>query len=111
MPYRPVAKNRKNIGIIYRLTAAVARKYGVRSDGAYAIGAFYTVNIDKGVWALSEGVWYQPIDPEKITRRKISEEDINLFICGIEDGRSFSYGSGTDVSWERIPEEEALQLP
>jgi hypothetical protein len=37
--------HRRNIkGVIDPLTAAVARIYGIRSDGAYPIGAFYTVN-------------------------------------------------------------------
>jgi hypothetical protein len=73
-------------GVSYPLTAAVARLYGIRSDGAYAIGAFYTVNIDAGMWRHAGGVWYQPIKPDAIDSRSIREEDMQRFVAGITTG-------------------------
>ncbi|MBL8442879.1 MAG: hypothetical protein JNK52_02415 [Zoogloeaceae bacterium] len=112
MPYRPTAIFRKNIrGVIYPLTAAVASIYGIRDDGAYPIGAFYTVNIDSDVWEHLGGIWYRPYDSTKITERNIKPEAINLFINGINHGNNTVLASGKMVTWEQIPRSEALQLP
>jgi len=112
MPFRPTAIHRKNInGVIYPLTAAVARTYGIRDDGAYPIGAFYTVNIKREVWRHAGGVWYCPIDAPRIENRSIREEDIELFQHGIATGAETTLRSGISVYWEEIPVEEASQLP
>jgi len=112
MPFRPTSIHRKNIkGVIYPLTAAIARMYGIRNDGAYPIGAFYTVNIDRMVWRYTGGIWYQPTNPESIENRIIREEDIELFFNGIANGEDVQLRSGTIITWEEIPEEQASLLP
>ena len=112
MPYRPTAAHRKNIrGVIYPLTAAIAQRFGVRGDGAYPIGAFYTVNIDSTVWRAAGGIWYTPINPDDIEERNIRDEDIDLFILGIAQGQHTQLRSGKIVTWEAIPDAAASQLP
>jgi hypothetical protein len=109
MPWRPAPPHRRNIrGVIYPLTAAIARIYGIRSDGAYPIGAFYTVNIDRSVWRPVGGIWYLPIEAEKIEGRSISEEAIERFCAAITSER---LPRGTGIDWEAIPDDEAAQLP
>lgn len=97
--------------MIFPLTAAITRMYGVRGDGAYPIGAFYTVNIDAGVWRWVEGVWYVPTDPEHLNRRSIWEADVDAFVTGIVSGDAIVLPSGRAVTWEAIPAEVASQLP
>lgn len=112
MPFRPTAPHRRNIkGVIYPLTAAVARTFGIRHDGAYPIGAFYTINIDTGIWAPAGGIWYLPTHPSHIEERSVPEEDIDIFVSGITRGTSVVLRSGRVVLWEPIPAEEASQLP
>lgn len=109
MPWRPTPPHRRNIrGVIYPLTAAIARTYGVRADGAYPIGAFYTVNIDNTVWRPAGGIWYLPIDADKIESRNISEEAIERFCAAITSERS---PLGTGINWEAVPDSETAQLP
>lgn len=112
MPFRPEARYRKNIrGVIYPLTAAVAQTYGVRDDGAYPIGAFYTVNIDSKIWLPAGGIWYRPIEPDKILSRDIRDEDTDIFIIGIATGDTTVLRSGKSIDWEQIPDTEAEKLP
>lgn len=112
MPYRPTAQYRRNIkGVIYPLTAAVALTFGIRRDGGYPIGAFYTVNIDAGIWRPAGGIWYVPINPNKISSRNIREEAIFDFCGSISDGRNVILQSGSVITWEVIPDTEAIQLP
>lgn len=112
MPYRPTAPSRKNIrGVIYPLTASVAEIYGIRADGAYPIGAFYTVNIDNTVWEHVGGIWYRPYTTSNMEGRPIQEEDIEMFSYSIVNGSSLTLRSGKRVEWEAIPESEARQLP
>ncbi len=112
MPYRPTAEHRRNIkGVIYPLTAAVARRYGIRSDGAYPIGAFYTLNIDNRIWSNVGGIWYRPNDPQAVEARNVEEEDINLFLSAMETGEPTTLRSGKIVTWEPIPQAEASELP
>ncbi len=85
--------------------------FGIRSDGAYPIGAFYTVNIDSRVWRHVEGVWYLPINPEDIESRNIRDDDIVQFITGITTGEDTRLRSGRTVTWEFIPVADASQLP
>lgn len=113
MPFRPKPEFRRNVnGVILPLTAAIARVYGIRkSDGAYPLGAFYTDKIDPRVWMPVGGIWYRPIDPEKVAGRRISEERIELFADGIISGREITLNNGTVISWERIPDDVSEQLP
>jgi hypothetical protein len=112
MPYRPLPAHRRNVrGVIYPLTAAVARLYGIREDGAYPIGAFYTVNIDSEVWEHVDGIWYRAYHPEKIADRNIREEDIELFLGAILSGHTTILRSKKPVQWEPIPEPEVSALP
>lgn len=112
MPFRPTPPHRRNVsGVIYPLTAAIARMFGIRQDGAYPIGAFYTVNIDTGVWIPAGGIWYLPRHPSDIEGRSVREEDIDNFLAGIASGRCIVLRSGKAVSWESIPAAAALQLP
>lgn len=112
MPYRPTAPNRKNIrGVIYPLTASVAEIYGIREDGAYPIGAFYTVNIDNSIWENVGGIWYRPYSSTDVEGRSIREEDIEIFCNAIVSGGPITLRSGRVVEWEAIPESEAGQLP
>lgn len=112
MAFRPTAEHRKNVnGVIYPLTAAVRQVFGMRSDGAYPIGTFYTVNIDNFIWQPVDGIWYRPFDSESIEQRSIREEDIERFVAGITTGEETVLRSGIRVTWERVPSEEAAQLP
>jgi hypothetical protein len=112
MPYRPTAVHRRNIrGVIYPLTASVAQIYGIREDGAYPIGAFYTVNIDSTVWEHISGIWYRPYTPIDVEGRSIREEDIKLFSNAVINGGPITLRSGKRIDWELIPETEAGQLP
>lgn len=111
MPYRPTPIHRKNIwGVIYPLTASVAAICGIRGDGAYPIGAFYTVNIDSSIWEHIDGIWYRPYHPADIEGRVVREEDLELFSNAILSGDTITLRSGKRVDWERIPEAEANQL-
>lgn len=113
MPFRPGPQHRRNIrGVIYPLTAAIHHVYGVRSsDGAYPLGAFYTVNIDSTIWQHTGGIWYRPIDPEDIENRNINVETMGLFVESIATGQNVQLPSGTIVNWEHIPDTLAQQLP
>jgi hypothetical protein len=113
MPFRPNPEFRRNInGVVLPLTAAIARVYGIReSDGAYPLGAFYTENIDTRVWLPVGGIWYQPINAEKVANRRISEARIEQFVDGIGSGREVLLNNDVVVSWERIPEALAQLLP
>lgn len=112
MTYRPKPKHRKNITrVIFPLTEAIQRLYGVRDDGAYPIGAFYTVNIDKKVWEPAGGIWYRPLDLEKIENRKFNREDAELFAIGIKNGVDTLLSSGKIITWEPIPDPEIQELP
>lgn len=112
MPYRPTAVHRRNrLGVIYPLTASVAARYGIREDGAYPIGAFYTVKIDSTVWEHIGGIWYRPYTPSDVAGRSIREEDIELFSNAIINGGPITLRSGKRIDWELIPESEAQQLP
>lgn len=112
MPYRPSSIHRKNRpGVIYPLTAAIRSIYGVRRDGAYPIGAFYTVNIDSRVWEHVEGIWYRPYSPNEVEDRAILEENIEIFSNSIRGGEPVTLRTGTVVDWELIPAHEANQLP
>lgn len=104
--------HRKNrTGVIYPLTASVAAIYGIRGDGAYPIGAFYTVNIDSKIWEHIGGIWYRPYNSEDIENRRVSEEDLELFSAAVLSGDTITLRSGKRVDWEPIPEAEASQLP
>jgi hypothetical protein len=113
MPFRPRAAFRQNIsGVVLPLTAAIARLYGVRgSDGAYPLGAFYTENIDRRVWLQAGGIWYQPISPERVQARRISEVRIQQFMEGILTGVDTRLSNGTTVAWELLPDSVAQELP
>ncbi|SFG51916.1 hypothetical protein [Neptunomonas qingdaonensis] len=112
MPFRPTAEHRRNVkGVIYPLTAAVARRYGIRNDGAYPIGAFYTLHIDNRIWSCVGGIWFRPSDPLTIENRNVKEEDIVLFLRAIESGEPTQLRSGKAVTWEAIPQAEASELP
>ena len=113
MPFRPNPEFRRNInGVVLPLTAAIARVYGIReNDGAYPLGAFYTENIDSRVWRYVGGLWYQPINAEKVANRRISEMRIEQFVEGIMAGREITLNNGTLVIWERIPDALARSLP
>jgi hypothetical protein len=112
MPFRPTAPHRRNIrGVIYPLTAAIERTYGVRADGAWPLGAFYTVNVDSTVWRPVGGIWYVPHDAEKVFGRSINEDVIADFCKAIQDGRVVALPSGRSITWEAIPNVEASQLP
>lgn len=111
MPYRPTASHRRTQDVIYPLTAAVERTYGARRDGAYPIGAFYTVNISSQVWQSVGGIWYRPYNPDEICGRNISEDAVTQFCSAIANGRSVTLPSGKQVTWEVIPNAEAAQLP
>ena len=112
MPFRPSAPHRRNIrGVIYPLTAAIERTYGVRADGAWPLGAFYTVNVDSTVWRSVGGIWYIPHDPEGVSGRRIDEGVIAEFCNAIQDGRAVILPSGRSIAWESIPNFEAAQLP
>jgi hypothetical protein len=112
MPFRPTAEHRKNVqGVIYPLTAAVAKLYGIRADGAYPIGAFYSVNIDLMVWQRVGGIWYKPFNEAKITNRNISEDIVDIFADGIRYGRNTILRSGKVITWEKIPSADATALP
>lgn len=113
MPFRPTPEFRRNInGVVLPLTAAIARAYGIReSDGAYPLGAFYTDNIDSRVWRSAGGIWYQPVNAEKVAGRRISEERIEQFAEGIMSGRETALNNGSVVIWERIPDAVAQLLP
>lgn len=112
MPFRPTATHRRNIrGVIYPLTAAIERTYGVRSDGAWPLGVFYTVNIDSTVWRSVGGIWYVPYNAEEVYGRNINEDVIADFCNAIQDGRNVVLPSGRSITWEAIPNIEATQLP
>jgi hypothetical protein len=113
MPFRPEPEFRKNIsGVVLPLTAAIARVYGIReNDSAYPLGAFYTNNIDSRVWQSVGGIWYQPINTEKVANRRISEERIEQFSEGIRSGREITLNNGSVVIWERIPDASEQLLP
>lgn len=112
MPFRPTAPHRRNIkGVIYPLTAAIERIYGVRADGAWPLGAFYTVNVDSKVWRPVGGVWYVPHDSEKVLGRSFNEDVVSDFCNAIQDGRAVTLPSGKCITWEAIPNVEAAQLP
>lgn len=90
----------------------MARVYGIRErDGAYPLGAFYTDNIDSRVWRSAGGIWYQPINAEKVANRRISRERIEQFADGIMLGRGVALNNGSVVIWERIPDAVAQLLP
>lgn len=112
MPFRPTAQHRRNIrGVIYPLTAAIERTYGVRTDGAWPLGAFYTVNVDSRVWRPVGGIWYIPYDSEEVYGRSINEGVIGDFCNAIQHGRVIVLPSGKSITWESIPNVEAAQLP
>ena len=112
MPFRPTQELRQDVHhVIYPLTAAIARIYGIRaSDGAYPLGAFY-MKLDDRVWQRADGIWYTPINSQKVSRRRISEDRIQQFVEGIIHGQEFHLADGTVVSWDRIPEPVAHSLP
>ncbi len=87
------------------------RRFGTRSDGAYPIGAFYTLNIDNVVRESAGGIWYRPVPLSGFRERNIREEDIELFLGAIETGKDIQLRSGKVVSWEEVPEPEASLLP
>ena len=110
MPYRPTAENRRLKRVIFAVTAAVEHIYGTRADGAYPIGAFYTVNVSSSSWRPMGGIWYAPRNPADIAGRNILE-DIERFVISIGSGDETVLRSGRIVTWERIPTTEASQLP
>lgn len=114
MPYRPAAKHRKLKSVIFPLTAAVARVYGIRSDEAYPIGAFYT-NLVSSLWTPvgndKKPIWYVPVDAQKIADRNIDQATIDQFCAAIVHGPQAIEASDTSLSWEVIPSEEAEKLP
>jgi len=113
MPFRPEPAFRRNItGVVLPLTAAIAQLYGIRSsDGAYPLGAFYTENIDSRVWRKVDDIWHQPLSPDRIHARRISEARIQQFARSIVTGEAISLRNGTTVTWEPLPESVAQQLP
>lgn len=113
MPYRPTSENRKNIrGVIYPLTEAVLRVYGNREqDRGRPIGAFYTLNVDNRLWQHLGGIWYRPITEARLLLREINEDVARAFAASILNGEPVTLPSGRLVNWERIPRNEASQLP
>ena len=113
MPFRPIAEHRRNVHrVIYPLTEAIRRLYGARpSDGAYPIGAFYTVNVDNRLWLHADGVWYRPRQQGKIESRQLDNAAVEVFIASIANGAPARLPSGTLVAFELIPDFEADQLP
>jgi len=112
MPFRPSAAHRRNVrGVIYPLTAAVARMFGIREDGAYPIGAFYPIHIDNKIWRPVGGIWYIPKLSSDIDKRNVREEDIACFSASIANGQNITLRSGITVKWEPIPAALASQLP
>ena len=105
MPYRPSPEHRRNInGVIYPLTAAVLQLYGSRpSDGALPIGAFYPVNVKRGVWERCDDIWYRPSSISAIEGRSFNQDLIPLFLAGIRGGATFLLPNGRSITWEAIP--------
>lgn len=113
MPYRPMPDSRRNIrGVIYPLTEAIRRLYGCRStDGAYPLGAFYSINISTSVWRSAGGIWYIPASENDLNERNPREESVVAFMLSISSGEPVELPSGVMVTWERIPTHETIFLP
>lgn len=113
MPYRPSPTARRNIrGVIYPFTAALLRVYGSRAqDGGRPIGAFYTKNVDRSLWAPLGGIWYRPLDERQILNRAPNLTLVAEFAQSILSGEPVVLPSGTVVEWEPLSLVEASQLP
>jgi hypothetical protein len=113
MTFRPTAIFRQNIGgVILPLTGAIVRLYGFREqDGACPLGAFYTKNIDSRIWRRVYGVWYEPLNRDRIESRPVKEFQIQEFATSICTGAALELSSGGVVYWEPLPEELEQQLP
>ena len=113
MPYRPTSENRRNIrGVIYPLTEAIFRVYGNREqDRGRPIGAFYTINVQGRLWQHLGGIWYRPITEARLLQREINENVARAFAISIVTGEPVILPRGRLINWERIPNNEASQLP
>lgn len=113
MPYRPEPNaRRKRARVIYPLTEAMRRRYGVRdSDGAYPIGAVYTKNISRDVWRHVGGIWYVAVSEDRILDRVVDEGVVTEFLRSMDTGDSCELPTGELIEWELIPALEANALP
>lgn len=113
MPYRPVSTARKKtVRVIYPLTDAVRRRYGVReSDGAYPIGAVYSKNVSRDLWRHAGGIWYVPAVEERILEREVDDSVVAAFLESMVSGVACELPTGEVIEWEPIPEPQANALP
>lgn len=113
MPYRPLAEHRKNVqGVLLPLTAAIQSVFGSRTqDYARPIGAFYPRNVSATTWRHVGGIWYSAYDEQKVLNRSVNEAVVRGFAISIMTGEPIVLPSGTQVTWEPIPEADASQLP
>ena len=111
--YRPIAIHRKNVrGVLMPLTAAIFRVFGNRAqDNGRPIGAFYPSNISTGAWDRIGGIWYKAKDENKVRDRSVSLHTVDVFVRCILSGQSCVLPNGTEITWERIPGDQAIQLP
>ena len=113
MLYRPRPQHRKNVrGVLMPLTAAVFAVFGSRSqDAGRPIGAFYPHHVSSATWEHLGGIWYRALDERKVQDRVINPVTVAAFVHGIYTGQDVVLPSGTVVTWEPIPAEDAARLP
>lgn len=98
--------------MIYPFTVALLRVYGSRAqDGGRPIGAFYTRNIDRALWMPVGGIWYRPVDEERILLRAPDSTVVDTFARSIISGEPIAISSGQIVQWEALLPSEASLLP
>ncbi len=111
--FRPIPVHRKNVrGVLMPLTAAIFQVFGNRSqDTGRPIGAFYPSNISKNTWDRIGGIWYKAKDEQKVRDRAVNPDTVATFARCILSGQSCLLPSGLEILWERIPSNQAAQLP
>ncbi|WP_157755125.1 hypothetical protein [Variovorax boronicumulans] len=113
MYYRPISQHRKNIqGVLMPLTAAIYAVFGSRSqDNARPIGAFYSQNVSSETWEHLGGIWYRARNEQQVQDRKVNPATVQAFARSIRTGEDVELPSGDVMTWEKIPDAEAIKLP
>lgn len=111
--FRPIPIHRKNVrGVLMPLTAAIFRVFGNRAqDNGRPIGAFYPSNISASTWDRIGGIWYKAKDENKVRDRAVNLDTVEIFARCILSGQSCLLPNGMRITWERIPSDQAIQLP
>lgn len=111
--YRPQPHHRRNVhGVLLPLTAAIHSVFGNRAqDLGRPIGAFYPINVSSRTWEHLGGIWYRARDEQKVLSRRLTTNVVAAFAQSIRTGSDVVLPTGSVVTWEAIPREEAVLLP